>query len=52
MHLKNMYKKSDIIFFSFFFLYYIIYTIYSINQVDFHLKFDAALPDVGNLLDV
>lgn len=49
-----MYKKSDIIFFSFFFLYlyYIIYTIYSINQVDFHLKFDAALPDVGNLLDV
>lgn len=52
MYLKNMYKKSDIIFFSFFFLYYIIYTIYSTNQVDFHLKFDAALPDVGNLLDV
>lgn len=47
-----MYKKSDIIFFSFFSLYYIIYTIYSTNQVDFHLKFDAALPDVGNLLDV
>lgn len=52
MYLKNMYKKSDIIFFSFFSLYYIIYTIYSTNQVDFHLKFDAALPDVGNLLDV